>query len=61
MNRKAGFTDLFLFIIFALIIVVFAVVFSYVGIEVEDELHEKMDDMTIGDANVTEVIMLCNG
>jgi len=57
-NKQGGFTDLFLVIIFAFIILVVSGVMIYVGNLAEDELHEKMDDMDIGgeDQNVSQII-----
>lgn len=57
MNKKAGFTDLFIFMIVAFIIVLISGVFIYLGNITKDQLHESMDDMDIGDnTNVSEVI-----
>lgn len=57
MNRHGGFTDLFLFMVVALIIVLISGVFIYMGGQVSDKLHEGLDGMDIGgDLNVTEQI-----
>ena len=57
MNKKGGFTDLFLFMIVGFIILLFSGVFIYIGLTVTSELHSKMDGMDIGgDKNVTKVI-----
>jgi len=55
-NKKGGFTDLFLFMIISLIIVLISGVFIYMGLLVTDKLHESMDDMTFGSTNTSEVI-----
>jgi len=55
-SKKAGFTDLFIFMIFAFIIILISGIFIYIGGEAEDQLHESMDGMTFGDANTSETI-----
>lgn len=56
-NKRGGFTDLFLFIVISLILVLFSVVFIYIGGITSDKLHETMDTMDIGgDLNVSETI-----
>lgn len=57
-NKKAGFTDLFLFIIFVLVIFLFCGVFIYISNITTDKLHETMDTMDIGDGthNASETI-----
>lgn len=55
-NKRGGFTDLFLLLIFSLIIVFFSVLFIYMGGLVKTQLHNSMDNMTFGDANVSQVI-----
>ena len=56
LNKKAGFTDLFLFIILAFVIVVILGALIYVFNETEDQLQDTLGSMTIGDANVSEII-----
>ena len=56
LNKKAGYTDLFLFIIFAFIIVVFSGIFIYLGDVTKDRLHETMDPMATEDVNNTAII-----
>ena len=55
-NKKGGMTDLFIFMIFAFVIVLISGVFIFMGNTVTTEVHEKMDDMQFGDANTTQVI-----
>jgi hypothetical protein len=55
-NKKGGFTDLFLFMIIAIVIVFACGIFIFLGGRVLSEVHEKMDGMTFGDANTTEII-----
>lgn len=57
-NKNGGFTDLFIFMIFAFILVVFAVVFVYISGTVKSSLTEQMEGMDVGgeDQNTTEVI-----
>ena len=57
LNKKGAFTDMFLFIILAFIIVVICGVFIYMGNITKDKLHETMDDMVFADnVNTSEVI-----
>lgn len=56
MNKKAGMTDLFIFMIVAFVIVFICGIFIYLGGKVMTEVHDKMDDMQFGDLNTTEVI-----
>lgn len=57
-NKKGGFTDLFLFIIFAVIIVFFSALFIYIGGEVTESLKDNVDAFGISDenTNVTQII-----
>ena len=55
-NKRGGMTDLFIFMIFAFVIVLISGIFIYIGSTVTTEVHEKMDDMQFGDANTTQVI-----
>jgi len=55
-NKKGSFIDLFIFIIFAFILVVVIGFLLYIFDQAEDGLHDAMDDMTFGDANTTQVI-----
>ena len=58
MNKKGGFTDIFLFIIFAFVIGLIVIVFLYIGNEAVTKLHEEMDGMDLDDGsnNVSVVI-----
>ena len=58
MNKRGGFTDIFLFLIFAIIIALIIGIFIYLGLRTSDQLHESMDEMDIGTAetNVSETI-----
>jgi hypothetical protein len=56
MNKKAGMTDLFLFMIIAIILVFVSGVFIYLGGRVLNEVHEELDGRTFGDKNSTIVI-----
>lgn len=54
MNKKGAYSDLFLVMIFALIIVVISVVFVYMGGKIYDEVLDKIPDLD--NSNETEVI-----
>jgi len=59
MNKRGGFTDLFLLMIFSFIIVLISVIFVYIGIRAEDQLQESMGDMDLHDTvgnNASQVI-----
>lgn len=58
MNKKGGYTDIFLFMIVAIIIVIIAVVFIYMASQIRGKLHEEMDNMTESDSvvNYSETI-----
>jgi len=58
MNNKGAFSDLFLFMIFALIIVFISVLFIYMSGRVTTQLHTSMDNMTFTnpDTNISEII-----
>lgn len=61
MNKKGGFTDLFLFMIFAFIIVLFSGVFIYISGQVYSELSEKIPQMNlVGDGNNNASVVLDN-
>lgn len=57
-NKKGSFVDLFIFIIFAFILVVVIGFVLYIFDVAEDGLHDAMDDMTFGDGttNTSDVI-----
>jgi len=56
MSKRAGMTDIFLFIIIALVVVFICGIFIYMGGVATTQVHETMDSMTFGDANTTQVI-----
>lgn len=55
MNSKGGLTDIFLFLIFTIIIVFVSGIMIYIGIISQEALHENLDDMPLN-SNVSEVI-----
>lgn len=58
-NKRGAFADLFIFMIFALVIVLISVVWIFIGGEVSDQLHESMDGMDLHDTvgnNASQVI-----
>jgi len=58
-NKKGAFADLFIFMIFALVIVLISVVFIYIGNKTTEQLHLSMDDMDLHDTvgnNASQVI-----
>ena len=44
-NKRGGFTDLFLFIIFSLIIILISGVFVYIGLQTEEQLQSSLGQM----------------
>ena len=56
MNKRAGFSDLFLFMIFTVVILFICGVFIYFGNQVTSQVHLKMDAMQFGSANTSQVI-----
>lgn len=58
MNKKGGFTDLFIFMIVIFVVVLISGVFIYMSAITQDQLHASLDDLDIGgaDTNVSEVI-----
>ena len=59
MNKRGGFSDLFIFMIFAFVIVLISVVWVFMGGLVQEQLHISMDDMDLGDTvgnNASQVI-----
>jgi len=59
-NKKAGFTDIFLFIIITFIMALIIGVFLYIGNIATDRLHATMDDMDIGDGNNNASVVIDN-
>jgi len=57
-NKQGGYTDIFLFMIVAIIIVFVSVIFIYAGTEIESKLHETLDNKTTdyGSANYSRSI-----
>jgi len=55
-NKNGGFTDLFIFMIFSFAIILICGIFIYLGGNVTEQVHEKMDDMEFGDADTSAVI-----
>jgi len=59
MNKRGGFSDLFIFLIFAFVIVLVSVLWVWMGGMVNDQLHTTMDGMDLGDTvgnNASQVI-----
>lgn len=57
MNKNGGFTDIFLFMILALVVVFICGIFIYMGGRATTQVHATMDSMDIGgNKNVTQVI-----
>jgi len=60
-SKKGGFTDLFLFMIFAFVIVLFSGIFIYISGETEDKLAEVLPGMDLaGDGNNNASVVLDN-
>lgn len=58
-DKRGGFTDLFLFIIFALVIIFISVIWIFVGGEAQDKMQETLGQMDLHDTegnNASEVI-----
>lgn len=57
-DKRAGYTDIFIFMIVAVCIVFISGVFIYMGATVEDKLHESLDNRTSDSqyVNYTETI-----
>ena len=58
-NKKGGFSDLFIFMIFGIVIVFVSVIMIYISGVTTDKLHETMDDMDIHDTqgnNASQII-----
>ena len=58
-NKKAGYTDIFIFMIVALCIIFICVLFVYMGNTITLKLHQTMDNMTNDDgsgANYSQAI-----
>ncbi len=58
-NKRGGFSDLFIFMIFAFVIILISVVMTYIGITTEDQLQETLGKMDLHDTvgnNASQVI-----
>ena len=58
-NKKGAFADLFIFMIFAFVIVLISVVWVYMGGMMQEQLHESMDGIDLHDTignNASQVI-----
>jgi hypothetical protein len=61
MNKQGGFTDLFIFMIVAFVIVLFSIIFIYISGQVNDELEEQLPKMNlVGDGNNNASVVLEN-
>lgn len=56
MNRKGGMTDIFIFMVFAFVIILISVIFIYLGGRVNSTVHQALDGKMFGERNATEVI-----
>jgi len=58
MNKKGAFTDLFLFMIFAVAILFICGIFIFIGGRATTEIHDKLDgkDNMAGGQNITNII-----
>lgn len=56
MNKKGGFTDLFIFMIVAVCIVFISVIFLYLGGKAQAEVQEKIGGVMFGNDNSTDII-----
>ena len=57
MNKRGAFTDLFIFMIFAFVIILISGVFIYMGNIVTTQVHETMDDMEFGNNTNTSIVI----
>jgi len=58
-DKRGGFTDLFIFMIFAFVIVLISVVMVYIGVTTENQLQESLGKMDLHDTqgnNASQVI-----
>jgi len=58
-NKRGGFSDLFIFMIFAFVIIIICVVWVYMGGLVEERMHETIGQMDLHDTvgnNASQVI-----
>lgn len=59
-DKRGGFTDLFIFIIVSFIVALIVVVFLFIGKTAQDQLHESMDGMDLGDGNNNVSVVIDN-
>ena len=58
-NKRGGFSDLFLFMIFAFVIILISVIWVYIGGVVEDKMQETVGEMDLHDTvgnNASQVV-----
>ncbi len=48
-NKRGGFTDLFIFMIFAFVLILISIVITYIGIQTEEQLQESLGKMDMHD------------
>lgn len=51
-NKRGGYTDIFIFMIVAVVVVFISVLFIYMSGQVKTKLHEKLDNLTEDDSAV---------
>lgn len=56
MNKKGAYSDLFLFMILAIVIVFICAIFIFLGGKALTEIHTQLDGRMEGSANLTEVV-----
>lgn len=57
MSKKGGFTDIFLFMIIAFIIIVVSGIMIFLSAEVKTQLHSVMDNMTFSNTTNTSLVI----
>jgi len=55
-SKKGALTDIFIFMIFAVVILLFSGIFIYLGVRVNSELHSNLDKMSHGEVNYNATI-----
>lgn len=61
MNKKAGFTDLFIFMVVAFVIVLISGIFIFLGGKVTTEVHKTMDNQMFGETNGSDIVDISLG
>lgn len=56
MNKRGGFTDLFLFIIIAFVLIIASAIFIYVGTITSSKLHDTLDNKSTVNVNYTTIL-----